>query len=562
MIQNSIKWSQKHEWFIVLVLLLTFILIRLPGVNSPLHQDEYKWPVIVNPATANGVEIPHPPIGEFIYRTAGEIIGFNVHFRFVPLFFGAINLLMLYYFLRMNFGRLVAIIGATLFTLSYFSILASLMVDTDGQIIPFFFLLALIGYGKSQISSGKKRISWLVLLAVASILGFFVKVSFALVICAITADWLWGKKSQMTKKDVLEYLGYGFGGILILIILLFLSQYVFNFFNLSKALAYWEHFANLNRNWFQTGIQVVKAILYTSPFILFVPFFLSKEDIKKIRPFLLYIIFGMIFYTILFDFSIGALDRYLQFLIIPLCAISAVVIVSVMQSGDNKRNREYIFLGTIFALILFMTVFVPHFVPSLQPKSAWISRALSLKWNFLYPFFGGSGPLGFYVSFLFMALSWIVSVILIAIGLIKPHLRKMVILILIPIGLAYNLTFTEEYLFGKINGSAPKLLNGAVEFIKNDQVIKSVIVYNDNGGNEIQNIGKYKRRLYLDPMFFGQIDYMNQNKGFYFVLDVPRIDPESLYVKYFNSCKIVYKEIDKKMSATIYDCKNVPDVKS
>ncbi len=88
-----------------------------------------------------------------------------------------------------------------------------------------------------------------------------------------------------------------------------------------------------------------------------------------------------------------------------------------------------------------------------------------------------------------------------------------------------------------------------------------VTAYNDNGGNEIQSIGKYKRRLYVDPKFTGQLDYLNKNKGFYFVLDVPRLDPKSFYPVYFNSCISIYNEVDKKMSATVFDCRKAPDVK-
>jgi 4-amino-4-deoxy-L-arabinose transferase-like glycosyltransferase len=562
MMKNCFAWFQKREWVIVVVLAVVFILIRLPATSSPLHQDEYKWPIITNP-TGVAAQIPHPPLGEFIYRVAGEIVGFNVHFRFVPLFFGLLNLFLFYYLLRECLGRKIAAVGATLFTLSYFCVLASLMVDTDGQILPFFFLLAMIGYFKFQNSIGRKKFWWLALLLGACLLGFFVKVSFALVICAIAADWLWRKKSQLTKKDVMKYLGFGAVAVFVLAMLLFLSQYVFSFFNLSNSIAYWAHFADFHRNWFQTLIQVVKAVLYLSPFLILVPFFLPRRDVKKVRPFLFYILFGLIFYIILFDFSLGALDRYLQFLIVPLCAVSAAVSVSVFKTGDNRRNKEYLLLGVLLALLLSLTLFVPQFVPSLYPKSAWISRALSLKWNFLYPFSGGSGPIGFYVSFLFMALSWIVSVALIVLGFFKKHLRKTVLLILIPISLLYNGVFAEEYLFGGLYGSAPMLVHNVVQFIKNDSDINYVTVYNDNGGYDIQQIGKYRKRLYTDPSFNlnDKIATLNQYKEFYLEINIPRIDPNSVYRKYLNSCKIIYDQTDHYISAIVYDCREAPDVK-
>lgn len=552
----------KYEWAVVAFLCVVFILIRIPGTDLPLHQDEYKWPMIVNPAVVSDTEIPHPPLSQFIYRTAGAVVGYDVHFRFVPLFFGVLNLLLLYYFLKMRFSRTTALVGVSLFTLSYFSILASLMVDTDGQIMPFFFLIALIAYYKTKLSFGKKRYIWLGVMALSMIFGFFVKVSFVLAIGAIIADFLWEKKSYITKRDAMKYLGYILGGVLGLAALLVVSQYVFSFFNLEKAFVYWKHFAELDRNWFQTAIQVVKVILYTSPFLIGIPFFLSRNKVKELRPFLFFILFGIIFYTIIFDFSIGALDRYFQFIIIPLCSVSSVAIVSVMKSNSGKRNKEYLLLGALFAFVMLFLLFIPHFVPSLHPKSAWISRVFSLKWNFLYPFSGGSGPLGFYVSFLFMALAWLVSAVLIVLGLIKPHLRKMALLILIPIGLVYNGVFAEEYLFGKVYGSAPRLLAPVVEYIKNNPDIKMVTVYNDNGGAEVQTTGKYRKRLYTDPSFDvnDKIKTLNTYKEHYLEINVPRIDPNSVYRKYLDSCKIIYNKTDKDISAVVYDCRDVKNI--
>jgi Dolichyl-phosphate-mannose-protein mannosyltransferase len=565
MFHKITSWVKEYEKLFLVFLTFVFLLIRIPGLSQPLHQDEYKWPIIVNPVNMSDTEIPHPPLSQFIYRTAGYVVGFNIHFRFVPLFFGTINLLLLYYFLRTNFGRKVATIGATIFTLSYFSVLASLMVDTDGQIMPFFFLLALISYFhfRKNVIGTLPRWAWWGILIIACILGFFVKVSFVLSIGAIVADFIWQKRLQVSKKEMFKYLGYGAIGVVGLSLLLVVSQYIFTFFNLAKAIVYWEHFWNTNRNWFQTGIQVAKACLYTSPLLLLLPSLLTKEDLKKIRVFLFYILFGFIFYIILFDFSLGALDRYLQFLIIPLSVISAIVIDRIFEDENNQRNKEYLMFGLVIALCLSFSLFLTHTVPSLHPKSEWITRIASFHWSFLYPFSGGSGPMGFYVSFLFISLSWIVSVFLFAVAFFKPHLRKRILLLLIPISLMYNLTFTEEYLFGKLYGSAPKLLSNVVEYIKNNPDIKMVTVYNDNGGQEIQEIGKYRKRLYTDPAFDinEKIATLNRYKEHYLEINIPRIDPSSVYRRYLDACKIVYSQTDKDIFAKVYDCRGVKDVK-
>lgn len=564
MTDNIIRWVRIHEKLSVFILALVFIGLRFPGTDLPLHQDEYKWPKIVNPALKSDTEIPHPPLSQFIYREAGQIVGYNVHFRFVPLLFGTLNLLLLYYFLRMRFGKKEAMVGGVLFTLSYFSVLASLMVDTDGQIMPFFFLCALISYYKAQATFAERRMWWVGGLLLACVLGFFIKVSFALAIGAIVADFLWERKSKITLREAVTYTGWGIVAIGGLIALLLIAQKIFPFFNLSTAVSYWEHFIQSNRNWFQTAIQVVKAFLYTSPFLVVVPFFLSSEKKKELRPFIFYIFFGLIFYIVLFDFSIGALDRYMQYLIVPLCALSSVVLVSLWKSDRDTKTKEFLLLGSIVALVLLFLAGLHHEVPSLHPKSAWISRALSLQWNFLYPFSGGSGPLGFYMSFLFLALSWLTTIALAVVGYFKLNFRKKMLLVLLPIALVYNGLFTEEYLFGTFYGSAPKVLASAVEYIKNNPDITYVTVYNDNGGNEIQEIGKYRKRLYTDPAFDinEKIATLNAYKEHYLEINVPRIDPVSVYRRYLDSCKVVFDQDDKYVSGNVYDCRGVADIKN
>ena len=90
-----------------------------------------------------------------------------------------------------------------------------------------------------------------------------------------------------------------------------------------------------------------------------------------------------------------------------------------------------------------------------------------------------------------------------------------------------------------------------------------VTVYNDNGGNEIQEIGKYRKRLYVDPKFdvVEKVKTLNEYKEHYYVLDVPRIDPNSVYRRYFDSCRVDYKKTDKYINSTIYDCTKAPELK-
>lgn len=553
----------QKTFFLFGAIFLLFISLHLFGVHMPLHQDEYKWVIYSHPELTPPGTVPHPPLTEFIYTRIGPIVGDN-NFRVIPFSFGIINLFLLFYLVKFLYNKKTAFIAVSIFTLSFYSLLATLMVDVDGAIMPFFFLLSVIGYYKWKDLAYKfNSISyfWLVILVIGLIGGFLIKVSFILPIIAIFIDFLIEKKVFSDWKKILKYSGVALLGLAGLVVILWLSKYVFPFFNLSYALGYWEHFIALNRGWFQTAIQCIKAILYTSPFLIIVPFFASKNIISRARVFLIFLALAFVFYILLFDFSIGALDRYLQLLVIPLTIFSSAVLGSI--NYKERRVREFLLLGVLLSIVIFVVQSVPQYVPPLHPKSEWINRVLSFKWNFLYPFSGGSGPLGFYVSFLVIGVTWIVSVLAFVYAKIKPNYKTLIIVFLIPIGLVYNGIFIEEYLFGVFNGSAPKVLSQVVEYIKNNDDVKMVTVYNDNGGNDIQQLGKYRKRLYIDPKFDinEKITTLNKYKEHYFVLNIPRIDPNTAYQKYFNSCEIVFEVVDKSISGTVYDCRRAPDYK-
>lgn len=545
-------------WFFVIVAI--FILLRLPGVDTPLHQDENKWPAYLSPNAQEGTIIPHPPLGAFIYKTAGDLVGFDESFRWVPLIFGIANLLLIFYLAKILFDKKTAFWTAGLFTVSFFSVLASLMVDTDGAVMPFFFLLMSIGY--IQLKNNNFQLSkWWILLLAPMVFGFLIKMSFLIGIAAFVLDFAIEKKVFSEKKKIIKLLGFGSGAIILLAAALLVSKFIFSSFNLESALQYGNRFANFSgRGWFQTGIQFIKAMLYLSPLLLIPVFFADREIIKKSRPFLLFISIGLVFYLILFDFSVGALDRYLQFLITPLVIICGAVFAKYLNKETKISNY---FWPVVVSVAIFLIQFAGHYAPPLYPKTEWISRILSFKWNFLFPFTGGSGPLPFYISFAFMGISWLACV-LAALAVFKSGISKKNFLIpILVLGIFYNVAFIEEYSFGQINGSTKVLIKKVTTFIKNTDDIKKVTVYNENGGWEIYSMGKYRKRLYIDPKFDvkEKIASLNLYKEHYLVVDIPTIDPNTVFQKYFNSCKIVYRALDKQISATVYDCRRAPNLK-
>ncbi|MDO8669052.1 MAG: glycosyltransferase family 39 protein, partial [Candidatus Buchananbacteria bacterium] len=545
----------KNSKFYAVLIFALFVVLRLPGLDLPYHQDEVKWAGHASSGFQAIVQIPHPPLGTILMVMAAKIFGFD-GMRYLPFVFGAINFWLLFYLVKYKFSFKASLWSVLFLSVAFYSVLASLMVDTDGQILPFFFLLSAILFYKWQ--DGRtigRKIFWGGLLILSLLLGFLIKVSFIIAVGAIILELLCYKSESLSFKGFIKTASVTIGILVLFATFVFGILYFLPNFNISQKLNYWRHFIIFaDRNYLQISIQFFKALFYASPLLLAPLFFINRTNFKKIRLFIIFLVLGLIFYLVLFDFSSGALDRYLQFMVVPLSIIGGVMVADIFGSDPIRVSRKIFVLSGLVAVGIFLTQFLPHFVPALYPKAEWFGRVLNLKWNFLFPFTGGSGPMGFYVSWLFMALTWLATIILVIFAFIKIRWRRSTWIVILILGLLYNGVFIEEYLFGKINGSPVVLLKNAVDFIKNDGNIRKVITYNSIGDRELAQTGKYERRLYVAPKFEpSYVDILKNFKGHYLVIEIPRIDSNSIYVRYFTSCKVVYEEFSGKIPARVYD---------
>ena len=564
---TSIKqWFGAYQYLIILSLLfISFLALRLPGLDIPYHQDEYKWPLYANPEVFAPGSVPHPPLTELIYRVGGHAIGYN-NFRMIPLGFSVLNFMLVAYAAYLMFGKKGSLWATSLFTFSFYGVLASLTVDVDGAVMVFFFLSALTCY--LNIKSNEYRLSkttiwWILGFIVSLVLGFLIKLSFIIPIGVFVTDFFIEKKYFAHKKKILLSILYGIGGLIGLAGIIYVSQFIFPFFRLEWSMGYWDSFVRFaGRGWFQTGIQFAKALMYLSPLLVLAPLLSTKELFVKNRIFWLFVGYGLLFYLFLFDFSIGALDRYFAFLVVPLCFIVGSLCTDFFNNNKETADRDVsvkkqdVVFASILSFGIFLSQFMYHAVPPQHPKSDWINAVASLKWNFLFPFTGGSGPTGFYISFFFIGAFWVAAILSVLFALKKYTFKKVVLSMLLIVGFVYNGVFVQEYLFGKINGSPYALFERAREFIVKSSDIERVVVYNDIGGYAIRETGKYARRMYATPQFSDEYEkYFSTFDGHVLYIDIPRIGEGTMYMNYLNTCDIVYSDIDNKINATVYDCR-------
>lgn len=538
----------------VIVALIMFVAVgfRVLGVDAPYHQDEYKWALIVAKNSPQKGGITHPPLDELSYVTADRLFG-NKNLRVFPLIFFVLDALLLFYFAFTRYGKKTALWALILYCISFYSVLASLMVDTDGQVLPFLFLLLLIVHDRWKQPQSKKLL-WIILFLAIATTGMLVKFSFGLGIAAILVDVLITERHRVTKRT-LAIGAAALGGV---VLLGTLAIYISSFFgfDIFYAARYWKNFFDItDRNFLQIIVQCAKIVMYLSPLLLFPLLLTNKELFKEARPFYLFIAFGIIFYLVLFDFSVAALDRYFQFAIIPLCIITALILSKIDLTRLKHLPVWSLVVGAGICTFLLATLLIPHAVPPLYPKTEWISRVVSLEWNFLYPFTGGSGPLGFYMSFLFIALMFIISLACILSMRKNNATAVWSATVFVAIGLLYNGAMAEEYVVGKIYGNAQEVMEPALTYIKNNPAITEVINYNDIGTYELRAMSKQKQRLYVAPQFSeSATEALQTHKGYFLVIDVPHIDESGMFGQHFATCEKAFEKVSEKIAGTVYDC--------
>jgi len=558
------EFKYKKNIIVFAAILIIFTGLRLGGIYLPYHQDEWKNVSASSTVAGAGSFFAHPPLMQMIFVAGNFILG-DANMRILPLLFSVASVVLFYLVVRNRLGKKVALWSIALFSICFYNILGSLSPDVDGAILPFFFLLAVYTYDKSMLAEKSSvKWKWLKYNIGSLLIGFLIKLSFVLVVGTILIDYVLNRGKKINRKEILTAVVGVLGFSIIYAIAIFGIGALYPAFDISLMKGHAKQFTEEGRSWIQIIVQGLKSVYYLSPLLIIPVLFIDKDIFRKTRIFFVYLILGFIFYFILFDFSRGALDKYIMFSIIPLSVICGAIFAKIFNNFNLLKNNEFfrfVILGIILSGLLLFLNFISHSIPPLYPKTEWFGKVVNFEWNFLNPFHGGSGPLGFYISFLFIAFSFIVSTVLGIAGLLKKEWRIGICIGLIIIGVSYNLVFAEEFLFGKINGSAPKVLREAVSFIDNSSQIKNVLTYNDIGAYNLSKISKYAGRIYATPQSEDGYrkrfaEHIADNGGYFLVVDIPYINPKSFYGEFFEKCKVEFQSLDRKIKADVYSCKD------
>lgn len=536
----------KNNYWLWLLLAL-FIVTRFFGVGQLIHQDEYRWVSIANTAEFGELDSPHPPVMENLFALGGKLFGYD-NLRTVPFIFGILSLLLIYTVSLMITGnKTIAYLAVGLFVVNVYSLIANLMIDIDGAVLPFVVLLAYYFYLRFM-ENGDKKFA-LLFIAVMTV-GFLTKLSFMLFLGALAANHLWTLYEKGRLKSEIKNTGLKFGAI----VLFALGLYLVYGANDPLFVKYSTHFKIFNfssRAYFELFLRLFKFFMWYSP-LLFLPavYGLFKKDIfAKYRIWYIYSLFNFIFYLVIFDFARLPIERYFMFIIIPSILISAEVIYSFLP----KFNKKYlIFSLAAFTLLLTFVSLVNYEVIPLNPKEAYINKLKDLDFNFLVPLTGGSGPIGFYIPAQFILWTWLLCSLWLLF-----NKKSLAFCIFIVFGLGYNILFMSENLTGALYGSVNNITKKSVDYVINNQEIDKVITYYDAGVYYLKIADKYEARFYTAPSR-NYDERLTVYRGHYLIVDFPAVGKKHKYWQMISRCDLDKKFTDKYVESYIFDCRSLP----
>ena len=435
---------------IVLSIIALFLIMRIPALNQEVYGDELYNYYYSYTSYSPRVSFDPTAYSSFFmsiifYKIAFMIYPSIVSLRIVSLLFGLGILLLGMKTLDEFFSRKAAIIFGIIYSVVPWAVFTSILLDNDGTITSFMFMVLIYvtlkffhedtlhenklykdKFHKDKLHEDKfksKRLAkskYLIIIGVVS--GAMILLKYAIFLSIIAfyilmlGYYLLYTKRMAFKKALYNIYVYCLSAVISTIALLLL----YALFLGSTAVSYLvKHYADIPHNNFAFGgfsltfiLQVVLLLMMISPIVIVFLMKLidtvrgvAKKDITehgdtKIKS--EYLVFISLCYilqltALLYAYNSASMNRYASFLIIPIILLSSIFLSKFF---DNKK----IWLMTICAIFLsaiyFLIDLFPQRILDFYPKTEWIKSVLGLKWNFLVPINGASGPLGIYISFL------------------------------------------------------------------------------------------------------------------------------------------------------------------
>jgi len=515
--------------------LIFWFLLRIPTLDHVYHQDEYKWAINLRELGLDS--LPHPPLVPFIFDTFGNFFGFQ-NLRIVVLMFSLILFLAQTVAVAKYLDSSTAAIFAFAVAINPYAAIMSTQIDIDGTFLPLiqtFFIVLLIKRSHKKTSANS------LLLFLVIILGYFIKLSFIISVLTFAFSVFLISSLRSYRLLAIQILIAS-----VLIVLLIQNQF-------SYTVSYVGNFLSGNffeRSWSQVIILLSKVVLLIGPLIL-VFIFRDAMVSKLAKVVSIWTAVNLIWYLIIFDFSERAIDRYLQSLTYPGILLFSYWCSKLLIKGYLLRTAVFL-VSLMFVALPILWASRDFDTMSLHPKNLYIERLLTFDLNFLFPLFTASGPLGFFISFNFLVVSFMVSLVLILVNYI-PRGNLVSSQFIIALVTVYSLTLSIENATGVLYGDSNAVVKELVRDIDRNQ---RVLTYNDIAAYELIEKGSYSGRLYMRPDWQeSKMEIMRNFDDFFMYVNMPPIDSAKWLFEELDRCSITSEDADGKIVGRLYDCR-------
>ena len=212
-------------WWILLCIIAVALLLRVWTLHTPFYSDENPWPYAAADHSQHGFDFlitrpfdmftwTSPPLAPLAYRFFTWPLGVTeTTLRLLPLLLGLANILLVYSLARRLFGRDIGLVAAAIMAVSFWHVIASTIIEHDGSLMTFFWLLfinAYTLYDTTESKKGFKKNKWLVLAGVFLGLGLLTKYTGMLMFAAL-GIYLWIRERSFKRAFLKSIVPFSIG---------------------------------------------------------------------------------------------------------------------------------------------------------------------------------------------------------------------------------------------------------------------------------------------------------------------------------------------------------------
>ena len=468
----KIKWS-----YYIIAIFVIAILLRIFTLSSPFYSDENLWPYyaidhsnhgfnfVIKGGPIDGYVWPSPPLSALSYRFFTWYIGVSEFtLRLLPFLIGLVNIFLTYLLAKKLFDKKVALIASFIMAISFWHIISSFLIEHDGSFLMLYWLLFFNSYFKFEETKNKK---WLFISGLCGGLALLTKIT-GFLIFLVFAIYLLFK-----YKSIKKLFNIGITPLISSLVIFSIYPIVSFFTGYSKLLSASAQHGNvltLMPDIFAIPRIIIYLALWATTLlsgIALTSFFIKESDKKIVssKKFLyIWSLVVIIFY--IFTKYLGAVDRYMSVAIPALCILSGYAISKFSEKKDMKKI-------SIISISFFILLVILNFLGGkwiAHDILDYIKMALTLNWNFLFQFNGGTGPT-FITSFFPLGIGLLVTGITLILTLFfmirKNQYAKSIFIIFFAVSLAFNLFLVQAFILKYPYPDIGKNTYEAIDFVNN-----------------------------------------------------------------------------------------------